>query len=263
MAVYSLTKIISKFEGFVPPSLAPFDYVGLLVWDKNKPVSKIGLTLDFSLLAMRDAADRGCNALITHHGPIKIDTPIQGNMAEKIRFCVDKDFPVYRAHLNLDFCRGGIIETLAGILGLKTKGTVLNYGSHVVKNGVRISDDRIELKDLINRVRILRPKTIRMAGPVRNVFKKIAMTSGQGFFESFMGQLAPLDLYIAGEFEQEAVRAAEDMGITLLELGHHASEAKPLELIAPKLSKILGVEIVFIETPDTIRCINTGKIGES
>lgn len=262
MAVYSLTKIIDKLEGFAPPALAPFDYVGLLVGDKNKPVSKIGLTLDFSLLAMRDAVGRGCHALITHHGPTKIDTPIQGNTAEKINFCVEKNLPVYRAHLNLDFCRGGIIETLAGILGLKTKGTVLNYGSHVVKNGVRISDDRIELKDLINRVRKLRPKTIRMAGPVRNVFKKIAITSGQGFFESFMGQLAPLDLYIAGEFEQEAVRAAEDMGITLLELGHYASEAKPLELIAPKLSKILGVEIVFIETPDTIRCINTGKIGE-
>lgn len=262
MAVYSLTKIIDKFEGFAPPALAQFDYIGLLVWDKNKPVSKIGLTLDFSLLAMRDAVERGCHALITHHGPTKIDTPIQGNMAKKIHFCVEKDLPVYRAHLNLDFCRGGIIETLAGILGLRTKGTVLSFSSHVVKNGVRISQDHISLKNLIERAKKLRPKTIRMAGPIRDSFKKIAITSGQGFFETFMGQLTPLDLYIAGEFEQEAIRAAEDMSITLLELGHHASEARPLEVIAPKLSKILGVEVIFIETPDTIRGINTGRIGK-
>lgn len=68
--------------------------------------------------------------------------------------------------------------------------------------------------------------------------------------------LAPLDLYIAGEFEQEAVRAAEDMGITLLELTHHASEARPLEIIAKKLEKILGIEVKFIETPDSIRQIS-------
>lgn len=262
MPVYSLTKIIDKFEAFAPPSLAQFDYIGLLVGNKNKPVSKIGLTLDFCLLAMREAVKRGCHALITHHGPTKIDILIQGNMAEKIRFCIEKDLPVYRAHLNLDFCRGGIIETLAGILGLKTKGTVLSFGSHVVKNGVRIFDDQIELKDLMNRVRKLRPKTIRMAGPIRDSFKKIAITSGQGFFETFMGQLAPLDLYIAGEFEQEAVRAAEDMGITLLELTHHASEARPLEIIAKKLEKILAVKVEFIETPDTIRDADTGRIGE-
>lgn len=262
MQVYSLTKIIDKFEAFAPPSLAQFDYVGLLIGDQEKRVSKIGLTLDFSLLVMKKAVEINCDALITHHGPTKFETPILGNMAEKIRFCSGHNLPVYRAHLNLDFCRGGIIETLAGILGLKTRGTELNFGDYVVKNGVRISSEKILLEDLISRVKTLRPKTIRMAGLIRDSFEKIAITSGQGFFETFMGQLAPLDLYIAGEFEQEAVRAAEDTGITLLELTHHASEARPLELIAPKLSKILGVEVVFIETPDTIRAINTGRIGK-
>jgi dinuclear metal center YbgI/SA1388 family protein len=225
MAVYSLTNIIDKFEKIAPPSLAQFDYIGLLVGDKNKPVSKIGLTLDFSLLAMREAVKRGCHALITHHGPTKIDTPIQGNMAEKIRFCVEKDLPVYRAHLNLDFCRGGIIETLCDLLKIKTRGTVLSFGPHRIINGVRISSIPIKLEDLLKRTKTLRPTTIRMAGPKRKKFNRIAITSGQGFFETFMGQLAPLDLYIAGEFEQEAVRTAEDMGITLLELTHHASEA--------------------------------------
>lgn len=262
MAAYSLTNIISKFEVFAPPSLAPFDYVGLLLGDSRKKLKRIGLTLDFSLLAMQKAVEMKCDALITHHGPTKIETPILGNMAEKFQFCSKHNLPVYRAHLNLDFCDGGIIETLAGILGLKTKGTMLSFGSHVVKNGVRISDDQIELKDLMNRVRKLQPKTIRMAGPNRDTFKKIAITSEQGFFETFMGQLPSLDLYIAGEFEQEAVRAAEDMGITLLELTHHASEARPLEVIAPTLSKILGIEVIFIETPDTTRSINADKIGE-
>lgn len=253
---YSLTNIIDKFERFAPPSLAPFDYVGLLVGDTRKPIRQVGLTLDFSLLAMKEAVDRQCDALITHHGPLKLEMPLQGNILEKVRFARENNFPIYRAHLNLDFCPRGIIDTLCDLLEIKTQGTVLSFGSNRIVNGVRISSAPITLKDLLKKVKRLRPTTIRMAGPKRKKFQRIAITSGQGFFETFMGQLAPLDLYIAGEFEQEAVRAAEDMGITLLELTHHASEARPLELIAPKLSKILGVEVVFIETPDSIRLVD-------
>lgn len=262
MQVYSLTNIIDRFEKFAPPSLAPFDYVGLLLGSRRKNINKIGLTLDFSLLAMKKAVEAKCDALITHHGPLKFETPLRGNMLEKVKFAANNDLQVYRAHLNLDFCRGGIIETLCDLLKIKTRGTILSFGPHRIINGVRISSTPMKLENLLKRVKTLRPTTIRMAGPKRKKFNRITITSGQGFFETFMGQLAPLDLYIAGEFEQEAVRAAEDMGITLLELTHHASEARPLELIAPKLSKILGVEVVFIETPDTIRNINTGRIGE-
>lgn len=263
MATYSLSNIIDKFEKFAPPSLAQFDYVGLLLGDRRKKIKKIGLTLDFSLLTMKKAVEARCDALITHHGPLKFEVPLQGNILEKVKFVADNDLPVYRAHLNLDFCRGGIIETLCDLLKIKTQGTILSFGPYRIVNGVRTSSTPMKLEDLLKRVKTLRPTTVRMAGPRRKRFNRIAITSGQGFFETFMGQLAPLDLYIAGEFEQEAVRAAEDMGITLLELTHHVSEARPLEVIAPRLEKILGVKVVFIETPDTIRDANAGKIGET
>lgn len=255
MEIYSLNNVIEKFEVFAPPRLASFDYVGLLLGDARKKVKRIGLTLDFSLLAMRKAVEMNCDALITHHGPTKFDASILGNMAEKIRFCSEHDLPVCREHLNFDFCKGGIIDTLCHILEFNTDTTRLRLGEHVITNGVKICKSSITLTDVLSRVRRLRPTSLRMAGPKRTRFERFAITSGQGFFETFMGQLAPLDLYIAGEFEQEAVRAAEDMGITLLELTHYASEARPLELIAPRLSKILGVEVAFIETPDSIRNI--------
>ena len=260
MAAYSLTNIIDKFEKFAPPSLAPFDYVGLLVGDARKTIRRVGLTLDFSLLAMKKAVKMNCDALITHHGPLKFETPIQGNVADEIKFCVENNLTVYRAHLNLDFCQGGIIDTMCRILRFDTKTTTLRFGEHIIINGVKLCEQKIALDDLLHRVKRFNPTTIRMAGPMHKHFQRIAITSGQGFFETFMGQLVPLDLYIAGEFEQEAVRAAEDMGITLLELGHHASEARPLELIAPKLSKVLGVEVMFIEILDSIRNIDIGRI---
>lgn len=247
-----LNNVISRFEKFALPTIAPFDYVGLLVGDRNKKVKKIGLTLDFSLLAMEKAVNLGCDALITHHGPLKFDLPVQGNMAKKIEFCNKNNLAVYRGHLNLDFCRGGIIDTLCDLLRIPAKQTTLKYEEFLITNGVKLADYSLTLEELIKRAKRLKPKTLRLAGPIKKRFKRIAITSGKGFFETFFGQLKP-DLYIAGEFEQEAVRSAEDMGITLLELTHHASEARPLEIIAKKLNNILKVEVVFIETPDSIR----------
>ena len=254
MQVY-MSDVIERLEKFAPPDLASFDYVGLLLGKKTKKIRKIGLTLDFSLLAMKKAKERGCDALICHHGPKAFDLPVTGNIAEKIFFSAKNNLPVYRAHLNLDFCKEGIIETLCNILEIPTKETILNYRSYKITNGVRVSNVRLSFNQLLNKVKKLKPATIRMAGPQRTSFKHIAITSGAGFFEEFMGQLKGVDLYIAGEFEQEAVKAAEDMGITLLELTHHASEARPLEIIASRLSKILGVNVDFIETPDSIRNI--------
>ena len=69
-----------------------------------------------------------------------------------------------------------------------------------------------------------------------------------------MDQLKP-EVYIAGEFEQEATKYAEDMGIMLIELGHHASEARILEKLTPKFSSLLGLPVQFIEIPDTIQVI--------
>jgi dinuclear metal center YbgI/SA1388 family protein len=255
MSTY-LTEVISRIEKFAPPSLAEFDYAGLLLGDRNKRVRKVGLTLDFSLLAMKKAVDLGCDALITHHGPKSFSLPVQGNMAKKINFAVKNDLPVYRAHLNLDFCPGGIIETLCVILDIPTKETTLDFYSHKIRNGVRLSTKKMTLDRVLEGVKKLNPGTIRLAGPKRTVFNRIAITSGAGFFEEFMGQLKGIDLYIAGEFEQEAVKAAEDMGITLLELTHHASEARPLELMAPRLSHVLGVDVEFIEISDSIRNVD-------
>lgn len=209
---------------------------------------------------MKKAIDFKLDALITHHGPHQLDFPIQGNMAEKIHFATENKLPVYRAHLNLDFCDGGIIDTLCSLLEIPTRTTKLRFGFHEIKNGVRVADYPISTHELLRRVEKLRPATIRMAGPKRKQFHKIAITSGQGFFETFFGQLPGIDLYIAGEFEQEAVAAAQDMDVTLLELTHYASEARPLELIASQLSKRLGVEVIFIETPDSICDVGTGRI---
>lgn len=247
-----ISKIIEELEAFAAPSLAQFDYVGLLQGDIDQSVRKIGLTLDYSLQAIKQAVKSNCQLLITHHGPLSIHYPVFGNNLNKILLAEQNELAVYRCHLNLDFCEGGIIEELSNMLKIPTVPSVTRYESFIIRGGVRLAENYpLTYSELIDRIKILNSNCIRIAGPRKMSFKRIAITSGKGFISEFFDQLRP-DVYIAGEFEQEATKYAEDLGIMLVELSHHASEAMPLKNISPKLSELLNTEVINIEIPDTI-----------
>ena len=255
----NLQTIITKIEAFASPQLASFDHVGLLQGDMTKKIHRVGITLDYSMNAIQKAISDDCDLLITHHGPTKINYPIVGNNAEKLFAAHAADMAVYRAHLSLDFCDGGVIDTLCELLNIPAKKVNLIYEGQLVRGANIASNYPISLDEIVRRTKVLGHPYVRVAGAYRTEFRRVAVTSGKGFISEFYDQLKP-DLFIAGEFEQEATKYAEDLGITLLELSHHASESKPLELIADKLEHALGIPVTHIEVADSIRVLNSGDV---
>lgn len=252
----TLQTIIKDLEVFAPPELAPFDHVGLLQGAIDQEIKKVGLTLDYSLQAINKAIEEGCQLLIAHHGPVAIAHPLSGNNLRKVTVASQANLAVYRCHLSLDFCKDGIIEELCRLLMIPAKAVTTQYGSHTIHGGVRLAVNYpLSVSQLIERCQILGHPYIRIAGKKQANFKRIAITSGAGFISEFFDQLKP-EVYIAGEFEQEATKYAEDLGIMLVELSHHASESKPLEAIAKTLEARLKVPVVHVEAPDTIECIS-------
>jgi putative NIF3 family GTP cyclohydrolase 1 type 2 len=109
---------------------------------------------------------------------------------------------------------------------------------------------------LMNRFRKIAPPTIRIAGAKGNFFQSLAITTGDGCKPEFLEQLKP-DAFICGLFNQESVRIADDLGITLFELTSHATENEPLKLVFDRLKKIFNpLELEFLEKEDTIICYN-------
>jgi GTP cyclohydrolase I len=251
----TLKNIIKKLEKFASPKLAPFDYVGLIQGDLNQKISKIGLSLDYSLHTIQKAVKEECQLLITHHGPEDNNIPVFGNSLAKQNLAAKSNLAIYRCHLNLDFCKHGIIEELCCLLDIPAKPASLVYNSHRIYGGVRFTKNYpMTLQELINRAQALNCPYIRFAGKKLSRFKRIAITSGQGFIPEFFDQLRP-EVYIAGEFEHEANEYARDLGIMLVELSHYASESKPLELIADTLTNLLKIQVKYITNPDTIQCL--------
>ncbi len=252
-----LHEVIGLIEKFAPPNLAFFDYVGLLQGLPSQEVKKIGITLDYSLQAIDKAVSQNCDLLITHHGPEKKENRHYGNDLKKYKAAQKNSLAVYRCHLSLDFCSSGIIEELCKLLGIPASPVGITYNNIKLNGAVRLAENYpMTLNDLVKRTKVLNYPYLRLAGPIKEKFSRIAITSGQGFISEFFDQLLP-DIYIAGEFEQEATKYAEDLGIMLVEISHHASESKPLENVAKTLEKYLGVEVVHVEVPDTIRVIHT------
>jgi len=248
-----LSKIIKAIEEFAPPKLAEFDYVGLLYGDPETNIEKIGLTLDYSLSSINEAIKLNCDLLIVHHAPEK--KKLMGSRKEELTLISKNRLAVYRAHLNLDFTENGIIDNLCKVMEFKATPVITTYKRHKINGGVYVSNEILTLKQIIDKVRKLNPNSIRIAGIKKQQYHKIAITSGVGFKPDFFRQLKP-DAYIAGELNQEAIRAAEDLGITLVEATHYSTETLPLKMISEKLKNLIpGTKIEFIDILDSIEVV--------
>src|SRR6185503_4383169 len=81
-------------------------------------IKKIGITLDASLHTIQKALDNNCDLLITHHGPLDKDFDLNSVLDQKrIYLAQENNLPIFRMHLNLDFCKDGNAETLTRLLG--------------------------------------------------------------------------------------------------------------------------------------------------
>lgn len=248
----NLDKIIKRLEKFAPPILTKLDNSGLIVKGR-KDIRKIGVTLDFSMNAIKQAIERNCDLLIIHHGPEFGEDKDNEYIKKKLKLAKENNLSVFRMHLNLDFIKNGLIDNFCKLLSLKAKPTVTIYKNNKIKGGVYLAKDNLSSKDLIKRVKKLNPKSIRIAGVKKDVYNKIAVATGAGFIPEFFDQLMP-DVYISGELTQEAIRTAEDLGITLIEVTHYL-ESKTLEVFSKRLGKMLPLEIEFIDLGDSLEVV--------
>ncbi|MBI2542594.1 MAG: Nif3-like dinuclear metal center hexameric protein [Candidatus Aenigmarchaeota archaeon] len=245
-------KIIENLEQLAPPILTDMDNIGLIVDGKNE-IEVIGVTLDFSMNAIKKAIEKKCDLLIVHHGPEFKEDKENEYIKKKLQLAKENDLSVFRMHLNLDFVKNGLMDSFCKLIGLKGRPEIVVYKNTKIKGGVYLAKDNLTLDDLIEGIKHLNPKSIRIAGVKKGVYRKIAVTTGAGFIPEFLDQLKP-DVFISGELTQEAIRTAEDLGITLIEVTHYL-ESKALEIFSNKLKGILPLKIEFIDLGDSLEVV--------
>jgi dinuclear metal center YbgI/SA1388 family protein len=117
-------EIIKYLEDWSPKAVAwQKDNVGLQVGSAESEVKKIFLCLELTERALKEAINKKCNLIITHHPliyqPIKSIDYSQDKNSKLIQQIIKNDITIYSAHTNLDFTKDGVSFQLAKTLGLK------------------------------------------------------------------------------------------------------------------------------------------------
>jgi dinuclear metal center YbgI/SA1388 family protein len=118
-----LGPLLEKIERALPLSWAEdWDNPGLAAGDLESKVSRVAVALDVTERTVNDAADNGCELLITHHpiifkplGSLRYDRPAPA----AIRAAIKRDVALYSAHTNWDSSPHGTNVVLARLLGLE------------------------------------------------------------------------------------------------------------------------------------------------
>lgn len=253
-----LSSVINKLDTFAPPAIAEFDYTGFLVHSAEKKIAKIGITLDPTLMTIQEAIDEKCDLLITHHGPDE-KTFNNKSALDRKRVALAKKYslPIYRMHLNLDFCPKGNSEILAKLLGFSNvKGRPIAYKEFALNPvGIHVATGNFTLENILSRVKKLHPHSLRVIPSSKKRFKTVAIAPGQGFIPEFFEQIPKLDVYISGELNHISIVRAIDLDICLIEATHMATENEPLKVIANHLEKMLKLPVVYIESDDNMQVI--------
>jgi dinuclear metal center YbgI/SA1388 family protein len=119
----TVREILDALETIAPRRFAfAFDKVGLQVGDADQQVGRAVVALDRSLAAVRFAREKQAGFLLTHHPLIfrPLDSVDAGShVGRTVLELAKSGISFAAAHTNWDSARGGINDTLAGLLGLR------------------------------------------------------------------------------------------------------------------------------------------------
>lgn len=247
MAV-KVQQVLEILEQIAPPELAcSWDNVGLLV-DAGRPVTSIMAALDITADVVRDAAESGCELIVSHH-PVIFD-PLRRVTAEDVpAMLLQNGISAICMHTNLDAAAGGVNEVLAGIFGMQDPepfaggcGRVGSIEPITVPQLARKAQQ--ELAARCNAPDAGPAVQVKFADTGKPV-QRLAVISGAGgsLFEEALAVGA--DCLLTGEANHHHACDAKRLGLSLIAAGHYATEFPVTAAVAEKLRAALpGVEVL-------------------
>lgn len=119
----SVSAFLETMERLAPASLAEdWDNIGLQAGSRLDQASSVLVTLNVTGEVLDEAAANGCGIILSHHPlifqPVSTvsDDTETGRM---LRRASREELTIIAAHTNLDSAKGGLADTMAGLIGLR------------------------------------------------------------------------------------------------------------------------------------------------
>jgi dinuclear metal center YbgI/SA1388 family protein len=204
----------------------------------SRQIKKIGWAVDADIESIGKAGKEKVDLLIVHHGIFWGSSALDRKIrAERIRLAKRLGVAIYSSHLPLDAHPElgnsiGLLRAL-GLGDLKRKPFGLAMGRAI---GWKVEGGRWKLRDLVNRVALLRSKHTERVGSFAGfegrvevivggpkTCRRIGIVTG-GFRDLDQVVRAGLDTLITGEAEYPTEVKARELGINLILGGHRETE---------------------------------------
>jgi dinuclear metal center YbgI/SA1388 family protein len=216
--------------------------------DNSGRVKKIAAAVDVSTRALEEAAGRGANLLIVHHGMFwRGLRPVTKALHRQLKFVFENDIAIYSAHLPLDLHpQIGNNVLLMRALGFEKSEPFFEEKGSLL--GQRATAD-VVLDELVKRLETA------VAGPVKTIpfgpkkIRHLGVITGAAGSEIERVAAEGIDTFITGEAPHWSAVAAEELGLNLSLAGHYASETFGVKALAAHLAEKFQLDWEFIDLP--------------
>lgn len=229
-------KLVEPIEAFAPlATQESWDNSGFSVGDPLAPVSKALVALDCTEEVLEEAIGKGCDIIITHHPLIfrglKQITP-QTAVGRIVAKALRNNITIYSAHTNMDKASGGVSALMAQRLSLQSTRPLTAEGFGIIgelpqplpfEETVRLVKRQFGLQYALT------------SKPATEQVQRVAVCGGSG--KDFIADAAAAgaELYITGDISYHFFYP--DNNLTVMDIGHFASEYGIVELFAKIVSE--------------------------
>jgi dinuclear metal center YbgI/SA1388 family protein len=216
---------------------------GLQVGSRG-PVTRIACGVDASMAFFEEAAARGANFLICHHGLSWRDSlrRLTGLNYQRVEFLMRRGMALYACHLPLDaHPRLGNNAQLAKLLGLTGVRPFGVYHGQTI--GCMGSLPAMGYAEFLKRVRERVGPNVRSMdfGPAR--VRRVAVVSGGAAEMVEEAAAAGADVFLSGEPKLLAYSLAQELGIHAVFAGHYDTEIVGVRAVGALLKRRLRVPV--------------------
>lgn len=242
LQVKDLLTILNELASF---DLAEsWDNVGLLVGNPETEIFGVMVGLDPTMALLEEAVSAKVNTVVTHH-PL-IFHPLTALRTDQvtgklIKKALDHQLTVIGCHTNLDVVPGGVNDVFAESLGLVNLGPITGDTPGVGFGRIGNFPEAITAEAFLEKLsRALDVQTLRIAGPLPEKIKTVAVCGGSGSDLAEQACKLGAHVYVSGEIKHSIARWAEASGFCIIDAGHFATE----NLVVPALVDSLAKQLI-------------------
>src|SRR5688500_1233682 len=218
------------------------------------PVTRCAVAVDASVQTIDAAIADGANLLVVHHGLFWGGSqPLRGRVFQRARRLIAHDVAVYASHLPLDLHPTiGNNALMARELGLTPSAGFAHFQSIAI--GL-MGDTDIESATLAERCDALARREggqlVAVGVIAGRRTRRWALCTGAGASSDTLREaaVAGVDTLIVGEGPHHTAVEAMELGISVLYVGHYATETFGVRALGAEIERAFGIPWSFIAAP--------------